>query len=93
MVLARRRVGAAASSPSASWWLVWRSGLFFDQAFQTFHEIFLRGGTYMFRSDGRKLVQLFPDQFWSETSIAISVAIPDPGNRTTVIAPRAGPRT
>jgi integral membrane protein (TIGR01906 family) len=64
-------------------------GLFFDQAFQTFHEIFFPAGTYMF-DPTEKLVQLFPDQFWSETSIAISVAILILAIATTVIATRLG---
>ena len=64
-------------------------GLFFDQAFQTFHEIFFAAGTYMF-DPTEKLVQLFPDQFWSETSIAISVAILILAIATTVIATRLG---
>jgi integral membrane protein (TIGR01906 family) len=49
--------------------------LFFDQAFQTFHEIFFPAGTYTFDPRTEKLVQLFPDQFWTETSVAISLAI------------------
>ena len=49
--------------------------LFFDQAFETFHEIFFPAGTYMFDLSTEKLVQLFPDQFWTETSLAISAAI------------------
>lgn len=46
--------------------------LFFDQAFELFHEIFFAPGTYMFDPRTEKLVQLFPDQFWSETSVAIA---------------------
>ncbi len=49
--------------------------LFFDQAFELFHEIFFAPGTYMFDARTEKLVQLFPDQFWSETSVAIAVAV------------------
>jgi integral membrane protein (TIGR01906 family) len=49
--------------------------LFFDQAFELFHEIFFAPGTYMFDPRTEKLVQLFPDQFWSETSVAIAVAV------------------
>jgi len=42
--------------------------LFFDRAFELSHEIVFAPGTYMFRPAKReKLVQLFPDQFWSET--------------------------
>jgi len=50
-------------------------GFFFDQAFLLFHEIFFAPGTYMFDVRTEKLVQLFPDQFWSETSVAIAVAV------------------
>lgn len=46
--------------------------LFFDQIFELFHEIFFAPGTYLFSSSSEKLVQLFPDQFWSETSIALA---------------------
>ena len=46
--------------------------LFFDQVFELFHEIFFAPGTYIFSSSSEKLVQLFPDQFWSETSIALA---------------------
>ena len=46
--------------------------LFFDQAFELFHEIFFAPGTYMFDPRTEKLVQLFPDQFWSETSVALA---------------------
>jgi integral membrane protein (TIGR01906 family) len=49
--------------------------LFFDQAFELFHEVFFAPGTYMFDPRTEKLVQLFPDQFWSETSVAIAGAI------------------
>ncbi|HEX7613624.1 MAG TPA: DUF1461 domain-containing protein, partial [Candidatus Limnocylindrales bacterium] len=45
---------------------------FFDQVFQLFHEIFFAPGTYLFNTTSEKLVQLFPDQFWSETSIALA---------------------
>jgi integral membrane protein (TIGR01906 family) len=49
--------------------------LFFDQAFELFHEIFFPPGTYMFDPRTDRLVQLFPDQFWSETSVAIALAV------------------
>ncbi len=49
--------------------------LFFDQAFQLFHELFFPPGTYAFDPRTEKLVQLFPDQFWSETSVAIAAAV------------------
>lgn len=49
--------------------------VFFDQAFELFHRIFFPPGTYMFDPRTEKLVQLFPDQFWSETSLALAVAV------------------
>ena len=49
--------------------------VFFDQAFELFHEIFFAPGTYMFDPRTEKLVQLFPDQFWSETSVALAGAV------------------
>jgi integral membrane protein (TIGR01906 family) len=44
---------------------------FFDQAFEVFHELFFPSGSYTFDPATDKLVQLFPDAFWSETSIAL----------------------
>jgi integral membrane protein (TIGR01906 family) len=49
--------------------------LFFDQAFEIFHEVFFPPGTYMFDPRTDRLVQLFPDQFWSETTVAIALAV------------------
>ena len=49
--------------------------LFFDQAFELFHEMFFPPGSYMFDPRTDRLVQLFPDQFWSETSVAIAFVV------------------
>lgn len=49
--------------------------VFFDQAFELFHELFFPPGTYSFDPRTEKLVQLFPDQFWSETSVALAAAV------------------
>jgi hypothetical protein len=49
--------------------------VFFDQAFELFHELFFQAGTYSFDPRTEKLVQLFPDQFWSETSVALAGAV------------------
>jgi uncharacterized membrane protein len=49
--------------------------VFFDQAFEIFHRIFFPAGTYTFDPQTEKLVQLFPDQFWAETSLALAVAV------------------
>lgn len=47
----------------------------FDQAFETFHELFFAGGTYTFDPLTDRLVQLFPIQFWEETSLALGLVI------------------
>jgi integral membrane protein (TIGR01906 family) len=46
--------------------------VFFDQTFELFHRIFFPPGTYAFDPGSERLVQLFPDQFWSETSVALA---------------------
>jgi integral membrane protein (TIGR01906 family) len=47
----------------------------FDQAFETFHELFFAGGTYLFDPATDRLVQLFPIQFWEETTLALGLVI------------------
>jgi integral membrane protein (TIGR01906 family) len=47
--------------------------LFFDAAFDLFHRIFFASGSYTFNPGQERLVQLFPEDFWSETSIALAV--------------------
>jgi integral membrane protein (TIGR01906 family) len=47
----------------------------FDAAFELFHRLFFAGGTYSFDPRTDRLVQLFPDQFWSETTIALGVVL------------------
>jgi integral membrane protein (TIGR01906 family) len=49
--------------------------LVFDQAFILFHEIFFPGGNWAFDPRVDKLVQIFPDQFWSETTVGVGVVI------------------
>jgi integral membrane protein (TIGR01906 family) len=45
--------------------------LAFDAAFEVFHRLFFSSGTYTFDPRTDRLVQLFPEQFWSETAIAV----------------------
>jgi integral membrane protein (TIGR01906 family) len=49
--------------------------VFFDQMFLIFHDIFFAPGTFAFDPSKEKLVQLFPDQFWSDTSMALAGAV------------------
>ncbi|NJD29541.1 MAG: DUF1461 domain-containing protein [Chloroflexi bacterium] len=46
---------------------------FFDAAFLLFHRVFFPQGNFSFDPRTQRLSQLFPDQFWTETSIAIAV--------------------
>lgn len=43
----------------------------FDAAFEMFHRLFFPAGTYNFDPRVDRLVQLFPDAFWSETTLAV----------------------
>ena len=47
----------------------------FDAAFEVFHRLFFSGGTYTFDPRTDRLVQLFPFDFWSQTTIAVGVVI------------------
>jgi integral membrane protein (TIGR01906 family) len=49
--------------------------LFFEQAFLLLHEIFFPEGNYEFDPRTEKLVQLLPDQFWAETTVAVALAV------------------
>jgi integral membrane protein (TIGR01906 family) len=64
--------------------------IFFEQAFEIFHEIFFPPGTYMFDPAKEKLVQLFPDQFWSETSVALAATVLALGVLLFLMARRLG---
>ena len=45
----------------------------FDAAFEVFHRLFFSAGSYTFDPRTDRLVQLFPEQFWSDTAIAVGV--------------------
>jgi integral membrane protein (TIGR01906 family) len=47
--------------------------LFFDLAFEIFHRLFFAAGSYTFDPRTDRLVQLFPERFWMETSIALAI--------------------
>jgi integral membrane protein (TIGR01906 family) len=49
--------------------------LAFEPAFELFHELFFPAGSYTFDPSTDRLVQLFPFSFWSETTVALGVAI------------------
>ena len=45
--------------------------LAFEAAFEVFHRLFFSSGSYTFDPRTDRLVQLFPQQFWSETSVIV----------------------
>ena len=47
----------------------------FDAAFELFHRLFFPGGSYTFDPRTDRLVQLFPFEFWSETTIVLGAVI------------------
>jgi integral membrane protein (TIGR01906 family) len=50
--------------------------LFFDQAFELFHELFFPAGSYLFDPSTERLVQIFPQAFWVDSTIGVgAVAI------------------
>ena len=49
--------------------------LAFDTAFEVFHQLFFTRGSYTFDPATDKLVQLFPQAFWSETAIVVGAVV------------------
>jgi integral membrane protein (TIGR01906 family) len=47
----------------------------FDTLFEWFHEIFFPAGSYLFDPATDRLVQLFPFQFWDDTSMVVGLVI------------------
>jgi len=87
LVVTWRRAATAASR--TRWWAAARRGagalvvviavlgvisvVAFDAAFEAFHRLFFAAGSYDFDPRTSHLIQLFPDQFWSDTTIALAV--------------------
>jgi integral membrane protein (TIGR01906 family) len=49
--------------------------LAFDAVFEVFHRLFFSAGSYTFDPRTDRLVQLFPEQFWSETAVAVGAVM------------------
>jgi integral membrane protein (TIGR01906 family) len=49
--------------------------LLFEQAFELFHEVFFPAGSYLFDPATEKLVQLFPEAFWVESTIGVGAVV------------------
>jgi integral membrane protein (TIGR01906 family) len=47
--------------------------LLFDTAFTLFHQLFFAEGSWTFDPATDRLVQLFPYQFWTETTVAVAI--------------------
>ncbi|MEW6224474.1 MAG: DUF1461 domain-containing protein [Chloroflexota bacterium] len=48
--------------------------VFFDAAFELFHRVLFPQGNWQFDPATDRLVQLFPQSFWVETSVAVGIA-------------------
>lgn len=80
LILGRRPLGAArwrsALRRGATWTVVGVvvagivAAVAFDTAFEIFHRLFFAGGSYVFDPRTERLVQLFPNQFWVESTVA-----------------------
>ena len=51
------------------------SAVAFDTMFEIFHQLFFPAGSFTFDPRTDHLVQLFPFDFWSETTIVLGVVI------------------
>ena len=47
--------------------------MFFDTAFEVFHELFFPAGSFLFNPSTDRLVQLFPESFWVESTIGVGI--------------------
>jgi integral membrane protein (TIGR01906 family) len=48
---------------------------FFDQAFELFHEVLFPAGSYLFDPATEKLVQIFPQAFWVDSTIGVGAVV------------------
>jgi hypothetical protein len=87
LLLTARR--ATETAERATWWrAVARGGLglagfmvvvgvfavvAFDAMFEVFHELLFPAGSFTFDPATEHLVQIYPDQFWSDTTLALGV--------------------
>ena len=49
--------------------------MFFDTAFEVFHELFFPAGSFLFDPSTDRLVQLFPESFWVESTIGVGIVV------------------
>lgn len=64
----------------------------FDTVFEIFHELFFPAGSFTFDSRTDRLVQLFPFDFWSETTIVLGIVIVVVATGVSLIAGRLARR-
>jgi len=65
----------------------------FDQLFEVFHQLFFPAGSFTFDPRTDHLVQLFPFDFWSETTIVLGVVIVAIAAILSVVAGRLAARS
>jgi integral membrane protein (TIGR01906 family) len=68
------------------------AALAFDQLFEIFHELFFPAGSFTFDPRTDRLVQLFPFDFWSETTIVLGAVIVVVAALLSVVAGRLARR-
>ena len=66
---------------------------FFDAAFLLFHLVFFPQGNFSFDPRTERLTQLFPDQFWTETSLGIALVGLATAITVSLVARRLSGRT
>jgi integral membrane protein (TIGR01906 family) len=65
----------------------------FDALFEIFHQLFFPAGSFTFDPRTDDLVQLFPFDFWSETTIVLGIVIVGLAAVVSVVAGRLARRT
>jgi integral membrane protein (TIGR01906 family) len=65
----------------------------FDALFDLFHRIFFPAGSFTFDPATERLVQLFPVQFWEESTLAVGTVIVAAALATALVAARRAARS
>ena len=64
----------------------------FDQLFEVFHEVFFPAGSFTFDPRTDRLVQLFPFQFWDETTMVVGAVVIALALTVAIVAGRSARR-
>jgi len=86
--VSRGAAGLAVAVVGLGAWVV----VSFDTAFLAFHLVAFPEGNFSFDPRTERLVQLFPEQFWSDTAIALRLLLLAASIATAAIAERVARR-